>query len=187
MVKYKKSSKHIRSWIIAITAWTFLLAILLSLISETLITNVALIPALIILVIIIAIGVLFDIVGVAVTAATEVPLNSMSAKKIKGAREAVELIKNADRVANFCNDVIGDITGIVSGSVGAVIVFRLMIDNPTLEKTLLSVVITGFIASLTVGGKALGKNIAIRNCKFIVLKTGYVVYLATYIFRRNKR
>ena len=70
---------------------------------------------------------------------------------------------------------------------GAVIVFRLMIDNPTLEKTLLSVVITGFIASLTVGGKALGKNIAIRNCKFIVLKTGYVVYLATYIFRRNKR
>ncbi|MDZ7838567.1 MAG: hypothetical protein U5N58_11820 [Actinomycetota bacterium] len=151
MVKQKKSSKNIKGWIIAITAWTFLLAIILSFISETLIVNVELIPALVILIIIISIGVSADIVGVAVTAATEVPLNAMSSKKIKGAREAVNLIKNADRVANFCNDVVGDIAGIVSGSVGAAIVFRLIIGNPTLEKTLLSVVITGFVASLTVG------------------------------------
>jgi len=186
LVKEKKSSSNIRNWIIVVTVWTFLLAIALSFVSETLIVNVNFISALMILVVIIFIGVFFDIIGVAVTAASEAPLNAMSAKKIKGAREAVELIKNADRVANFCNDVIGDITGIVSGAVGAAIVFRLMIGHPTLGKTLLSVVITGFIAALTVGGKALGKNIAIKKCKFIVLKSGYVVYLFNYIFRRRK-
>ncbi|MGM0365933.1 MAG: hypothetical protein ACQEP5_05300 [Actinomycetota bacterium] len=186
MAKEKKSSGKIRNWIIVITVWTFLLALALSFISETLIGNVNFISALIILITIVLIGVFFDVVGVAVTAAQEMPLNAMSAKKIKGAREAVELVKNADRVANFCNDVVGDITGIVSGAVGAAIVFRLLVGNPTMEKTLLSVVITGFIAALTVGGKALGKNIAIRNCNFIVLKSGYVVYLFNYVFRRSR-
>ncbi len=186
MVKGKKSSGKLRNWIIIITVWTFLLALALSYVSETIIVNVGFISASIILIIIVFIGVFFDAVGVAVTAASETPLNAMSAKKIKGAREAVELVKNADRVANFCNDVIGDIAGIVSGAIGAAIVFRLLVGNPTLEKTMLSVVITGFIAALTVGGKALGKNIAIKKSNSIVLKSGFIVYLFNYLFRRKR-
>lgn len=186
MVKEKKSSGNIRNWVIAITSWTFLLAVALSFISETLIIKANLISALVILIFIIFIGVFFDLIGVAITACPEMPLNVMATKKIRGAREAIRLLKNADKVANFCNDVIGDITGIVSGAVGVAIVFRLLLNNPTVEKTILSVVITGFIASLTVGGKALGKNIAIKNCKFIVLKSGYVVYTFTFLFKRKK-
>ncbi len=185
MAKGKKSSAKIRNWIIIITVWTFLLALVLSFISETIIVNVGFITASIILIIIVFVGVFFDAVGVAVTAASETPLNAMSAKKRKGAREAVELVKNADRVANFCNDVIGDITGIVSGAIGAAIVFRILVDNPNVGNTLLSVVITGLIAALTVGGKALGKNIAIRNSHFIVLKSGFAVYLFNRALRRK--
>lgn len=186
MVKVKKSRGKIRHWVIIITFWTFLLAIILSFISETLLIKANIAVALVILVIIISIGVLFDIIGVAITACSEVPMNSMAANKIKGAREAVDLLKNADKVSNFCNDVIGDICGIISGAIGAAIVFRILIANPGLEKALLSAVIAGFISSVTVGGKAIGKNIAIKKSKSIVLKTGYVVYLFNFVFRRKR-
>ena len=58
--------------------------------------------------------------------------------------------------------------------------------NPNLEKALMGAVIAGFISSVTVGGKAIGKNIAIKNSKSIVLKTGYVVYVFNFIFRRKR-
>jgi len=186
LAKIKKSRGKIRYWIIAITFWTFFLAITLSFISETLIIKANIIISLIILIIIILIGVLFDIIGVAITACPEVPMNSMAANKIKGAREAVGLLKNAGKVSNFCNDVIGDICGIISGAIGAAIVFRILLNNPDFEKAILSAVIAGFISSLTVGGKAIGKNIAMKNSKYIVLKTGYTVYIFNFIFRRKK-
>ncbi len=187
MVKLKKSRGNIRNWIIAIILWSFFLAIAVSFISETLIIKTNLIVTLIILVIIISIGVLFDTIGVAVTACSEVPLNSMAARKIKGAKEAIKLLKNADKVSNFCNDVIGDICGIVSGAIGAILVFRILIINPTLESALLSAAVTGFISSLTIGGKATGKNIAIKRCEPIVLKTGYAVYALSFISRIKNR
>ena len=46
--------------------------------------------------------------------------HAMSSKKIKGAKKAVSFKKNADKVSSFCNDVIGDICGIISGSAGEI-------------------------------------------------------------------
>jgi CBS domain containing-hemolysin-like protein len=186
LTKLKKSRGKLRHWIIAITLWTLLLAVTLSFVSETLIIKANTIAVLIILIVIIFIGVLFDIIGVAITACPEVPMNSMAAGKIRGAREAVGLLKNAEKVSSFCNDVIGDICGIISGAIGATIVFRILAYNPNLEKALMGAVIAGFISSVTVGGKAIGKNIAIKNSKSIVLKTGYVVYVFNFIFRRKR-
>lgn len=187
-IKKSKSKKSkIRNWVIIITLWTFILAITLSFISETIINKANLIIDLVVLILIVFIGILFDIIGVAVTASSEIPLNSMAANKIKGAREAVNLLKNADKVANFCNDAIGDITGIISGAVSAAIILRLLLINPNIEKSVLGAVITGFIASLTVGGKALGKSFALKNCTMIVLKTGYFIYIISFIFKRKKR
>ena len=186
MTKLKKSRDKTRHWIIAITVWTLLLATTLSFISETLMIKTNVFVTLTILVIIIFIGILFDLIGVAVTACSEIPMNSMAANKIKGAKEAVLLLKNADRVSNFCNDVIGDICGIISGAIGASIVFKILLNNPNLEKALTSAVIAGFISSVTVGGKAIAKNIAIKNSKFIALKAGYTVYIFNFIFRRKR-
>jgi len=187
LAKIKKSRDKIKNWIIIIIFLTFLLAIILSFISETLIIKANIITSLIILVLIISIGVLFDIIGVAITACPEVPVNSMAANKIKGAKEAVGLLKNADRASSFCNDVIGDICGIISGAIGAAIVFRILLNNPNLETALLGALIAGFVSSLTVGGKAIGKNVAIKNCKSIVLKTGYIVHIFSFISRQRKK
>jgi CBS domain containing-hemolysin-like protein len=183
LVKLKKSRIKIRHWIIAIILWSFFLAIAVSFISETLIIKTNLIVTLVTLIIIISIGVLFDIIGVAITACPEAPLHSAATGKKKGAREAVRLLQHADKVSNFCNDVIGDICGILSGAIGAILVFRILIINPNLESALLSAVITGFISSLTIGGKAIGKNVAIKNSIPIVLKTGYAVYLLSFFSR----
>ena len=98
----------------------------MSFISENLIKNINVVFAFLILIIIIFIGILFDIIGVAVTAADEPPFHAMSANKQKGSKEAVILIRNADIVSNFCNDVIGDIAGTLSGAAGATLVYRIL-------------------------------------------------------------
>src|SRR5690554_1632429 len=74
--------------------------------------------SLVTLIVIIIIGVVFDIIGIAVTAASEVPFLSMASKKKRGAINAVRLIRKADQVSSFCNDVVGDICSIISGSAG---------------------------------------------------------------------
>ena len=106
-------------------------------------------------------------VGVAVTSADLEPFNSMSSRKVRGAKTAVKLIQNAEKVSSFCNDVIGDICGVVSGSAGAILSVGLANHykgNP-LWITLLT---TAFIASLTIGGKALGKSYAINKNNIIL-------------------
>lgn len=120
-------------------------------------------------------------IGVAVTSTTEEPLHAMSAKKIRGAKKAVSFKKNADKVSSFCNDVIGDICGIVSGTVGVAITSTIgKIYN--LDIFWVGLVITSLIASLTIGGKAISKSIAIKNSNQIVYMTAKVLS----IFEKKK-
>src|SRR5699024_11313379 len=79
-------------------------------------------PLLIIVFFIVLIGIVFDMLGIASTAAKEAPLHAMAAEKVKGAKEAVNIYKNADKFASFCNDVIGDISGIISGSALTIVI-----------------------------------------------------------------
>lgn len=72
----------------------------------------------ILLSVIILIGVLFDIIGVSSAAATESPFHAQAATRKFGAKQAVRIVRNADRVSSFCNDVVGDISGILSGAWG---------------------------------------------------------------------
>ena len=125
----KKEHNHYR-W--ALTAFVMAVALsgLLSLSSEAILENAGLLLALLILALFIGLGILFDIIGVAVTAADPRPFHSMAAHKEKGAKEALKLLRNADRVSSVCNDVVGDICGIVSGATGAVIVARLQGTGP---------------------------------------------------------
>ncbi len=133
--------------------------------------------ALLAILFIIFIGVIFDIIGIAVAAAEEVPFLSMASKKIKGANQALILIRNASQVSSFCNDVVGDICGILSGSAGTILVAKLVITGKSLDETFLSIVISSLIAALTVGGKAFGKSFAMENSQKILLYVGRVLYL----------
>lgn len=140
--------------------------------------------ATLIVLVIIFIGIFFDILGIAVTAAGETPFNSMAASKVPGAKESLRIIRNAGTVANFCNDVVGDICGIVSGSAAVAIVVKLN-TYISMETTILSVLITALIATITVIGKALGKDIAMNNANDIVFRMGATARF--FSFKRSKR
>ena len=173
--KLKKDKKLIDyKWIIKISVIAFSLSIIFSLLSETVMPKVNIWIGIIILILFIGIGILFDMVGVAVTAAEESPFHSMASRKVRGAKVAVKFKKNAAQVSSFCNDVIGDICGIVSGSTGAILSVTIS-SSMHIDALLVSLIITAFIASLTIGGKAIGKGFAVSKSKIILYEFSKVV------------
>ena len=163
----KKNKNSNLNWIIKIVIVTFIISFAFSGVSEMLIPNLNIFFGILIVIIFVLIGVIFDMIGVAITSCEEVPFHAKSARKIKGAKTAVKLIKNADKMSSFCNDVIGDICGILSGSAG-VAISNSLINNFNLNPFFTTLFITAIIASLTIGGKAIGKKIAINNNTKIV-------------------
>ena len=160
-------------WIPIIFLLTFLLAFVFGAISNF-VSNMNAFLLGILLIVIILTGILFDMIGVAVTSSNEEPLHAMSSKKIKGAKKAVSFKKNADKVSSFCNDVIGDICGIISGSAG-VSVARGLASTFNLNIFYTGLIVTALIAALTIGGKAFCKRIAIDNNHKIVYMTAKVI------------
>ena len=98
----------------------------------------------------------------------------MSARKIKSAKVAVMLKRNADKVSSFCNDVIGDICGIVSGSAGVVIASSIS-SMFNISLLLCSLVTTAVIAALTIGGKAFEKTIAMEKSNEILYQFSRII------------
>lgn len=180
-----RNSKNI-GWIIFITVLSFFLSVILSFVSSSILKDVSIIIAFLVVFIIILINIVFDIIGVAVTAAEEKPFHGMSARKLKAADESIRLIRNADKVSNFCSDVVGDICGIISGAAGAYIAIKILQTSINAETSLASLSITACVAALTVGGKGIGKTIAINNSDFIVYRTSVVVKFLKGNFNRNK-
>ncbi|MTI70197.1 MAG: hypothetical protein FH751_08100 [Firmicutes bacterium] len=178
--KVEKTNKSLNKrynikWITVISLWTFVLAILFSLISENLLRNFNSTFAFIILIFIVLLGVTFDTIGIAVASADEKPFHSMAANKIAEGRYAVKLVRNAGPVSNFCNDVVGDICGIISGGAGTIIVLKVVNTYGFKKVTIISVIMSAFIASLTVGGKAFGKEIALKKNEEILYYTSKIL------------
>lgn len=171
----KKNTKE-ALWTAKITIYTIIISGTASLLSESTLPMVNASLACIILVLIIFLGVIFDIIGTAVTAANEIPFHAMAAKKIKEAKIAVKMIRNASKVSNFCNDVVGDVCGIISGSVGVVIVAKILQLYPNGSEILIASGISAMIAGATVGGKAVGKKFAITNSNNILYAVAKIVY-----------
>ena len=162
-------------WIVTISITSFLLSVLMSYTSKRALESVGNIIAFVILLVFISIGILFDIIGVASTVATEKRFHSMAARRVNGAKQAIWIVRNAEKVGSFCNDVVGDISGIISGATSAVIITRLTQDGTDVRSVILSLVITGCVSSLTIGGKAIGKTFAISHSEDIVFLTGRVL------------
>lgn len=167
--KQLRKRKKTLNWVYLATTWTFFLAIAFAFITRVLVQKIeSLIFSFLILFSIILLGILFDTVGTAVTAAEEKPFHAKASKKIYGAKKGIYLVRHADQVANFCNDVVGDICGVISGIIGATIIFKLVYSFPGLEEIYLSIFLAGLVSALTVGGKAVGKYMAINNSTEIV-------------------
>lgn len=169
-------------WIIKTVLWTFLLAVIFTLLSQNTLSKVGVFTAFFMLFSIVFLGIIFDMIGVATTVANASPINAKAAKRIVGAKQALFFIKNAERVSSFCNDVIGDISGIVSGSAATVIIFNLIGQG---AESFFGIILTSIVAGITVGGKAIGKSLAINKSTEILVFVGKIIYYIEKIFRVN--
>lgn len=163
----KRKKRKAVYWALLILLLTFTLSFAFGIGSELVISSSEIYVSIIIVIVIIAISILFDIIGTAAASAVEEPFLAMASKKVKGAKKAVWLVKNNEKVSSICNDVIGDICGIISGAAGAAIAVDLFIAGGIMN-ILGGVIVSAVIASLTVGGKAIGKKVGISKSRQII-------------------
>ncbi len=174
----KRERKKTTRWVIQIFVVTLFVSGSISFLSEEIMSESGILVAFLILLAIVMVGIIFDVIGVAVTSADEKPFHSMAARKVPGAHEAIRLLRNAERVSSICNDVIGDICGVVSGSASATIAAEVL---RTMEgfswPRLITLAMSAVVAALTVGGKAIGKTFAINSSTPIIHSVGRVLYV----------
>lgn len=174
-------------WIILIFALTMVISGTMSFISSELLGRANLAVSFLILISIVLIGIIFDVIGVAVTSAEEKPFHSMASRKVPEAAEALRLIRNANRVSSFCNDVIGDICGVISGSAAAVIAARAVLGMESTKATIVTLGMSALVAAVTVGGKAVGKTFAMGGSVQVVRSTAKVLCFFRTIFQNKRR
>lgn len=171
----KRQQRAAARWALTIFLVTIVVSATISFASGEVMARSSMAVAFLILLIIVAVGILFDIVGVAVTSADEKPFHSMASRRVPGAKEAIRLLRNAGRVSSICNDVIGDICGVVSGAASATIAARALTYIDFSWPQAVSLGMSALVAGLTVGGKAVGKTVAIRSCTEIVFLVGKII------------
>lgn len=154
-------------WILFIVVLTFVISFLLSLVSELIIPNANMFLCVFLVLFFIFLGIIFDIIGVAITTAEPKMFHSMASQKVSGAKIAIKLINKKDKASSFCNDVIGDICGVVSGSCGLSIAIK-MANLFNVNSLYLILFMTAIISTLTIGGKAIGKGVAVRKSNDIL-------------------
>ena len=161
---------------VSIFAITILISGLISLGSEELMASSNIVVAFLVLLAIVMLGIVFDVVGVAVTSADEKPFHSMAARKVKGSQEAIQLLRNAEKVGSICNDVVGDICGVVSGSAAATIAAQVLSNFEFSWPRLVTLAMSALVAGMTVGGKAIGKTYAVNSATTIVHMVGKLIF-----------
>lgn len=183
----KRERKKMIRWVITIFFVTIAISGVISLVSDAVMANSSVAVAFIILLAIIFIGIIFDIIGMAVATADEKPFHSMASRKVPGAHEAIRLLRNAERVSSICNDVVGDICGVVSGSASATIAALILTNVNVGWPRGISLVMSALVAGLTVGGKAIGKTIAVNSCTKIVHLVGRMICVFNRFAKKKKK
>ena len=187
----KRERQKAARWVVTIFLVTILISGTISLLSDILMENSSMAVAFLILLFIILVGIVFDIIGMAVATADEKPFHSMAARKVPGAQESIALLRNAERVSSICNDVVGDICGVVSGSASATIAAQILSNFEMTWPQIISLAMSALAAGQTVGGKAIGKSFAVNSCTTIVHTVGRIVYtlhhLPDMLRKRNKK
>ena len=168
----KKEHSNMK-WVIQSFIMTFILSMIFAYVSTNGVSNLSLLPALLILVLVVFLGIFFDIIGVAVTVANEEEFHAKATKKVKGSKDSIKLIRNAPKVANICADVIGDICGVLSGSISALI--SLKIANEIKLPFDIQFILSALVSAITVSFKAFGKDLANKKSTAIVHKVGIVL------------
>ncbi|MBO7222430.1 MAG: DUF21 domain-containing protein [Clostridia bacterium] len=186
--KQKKQPKKKRNlWSVKITVVSFFVSAFISFLSELTASSEHIIVTILLLFFLILCSILFDGIGVASTSCDMTPFVSMASRKVYGAKTALWLVKNNEKVSNVCNDVIGDIFGIISGACAAAITLKLVANMDQTWQKLVTVSISGVVSALTIGGKAFLKNIAIKNSKEFIMFIARLIAVFNPEERRRKK
>lgn len=181
--KKEKAKQRQQKWVLTVVILSFALSIAMSFLTSIFVESAGLFLALVALIVLVLIGIITDVIGTAVTSAEDQPFIAMASKRIPGAKQALRLIRMAEKVSSLLNDVVGDIVGIVSGSAGSVIALSLV--RLGMPGTVASVLIAAFTSAFMIGGKAYGKGFAIENSAKIVLQVGKV--MAMFEMKKKKQ
>ncbi|GHV44182.1 hypothetical protein FACS189492_0090 [Clostridia bacterium] len=172
------------TWIVLITLCAFVTSVVITFASDRLLMDAAIWAELAFLLVFILMGIFFDAIGIAVATAGETPFHSMAARKVPGATRAIYLIRNAEKVSGICNDVIGDISGIISGTTTAAIVARIVLTDG-IGYLYFSLLLTGLVTAVTIGGKAICKSYAIGQANRITYQVAVFLYYIDKVRRKK--
>ncbi|MDD4496150.1 MAG: Mg2+ and Co2+ transporter CorB [Eubacteriales bacterium] len=164
-----------KGWVVKVTFMSLALSAVLYSLSQEVLKNSGYFISALVLIFIVILGILFDMIGIAVAASDESPFHAMASRKNSTGKRAIKLIRNANKVSSFCNDVVGDICGVISGTAITLIVLRISANNSVLDASITGVVFSSVIAALTIGGKAMGKTYALRNCNMITYRVSVLL------------
>lgn len=171
----KNIKKNIKDAVV-ISLVAVIIAVIIGLFSNILIEKSGAVGIMIlILILVIVLGIIADVLGTSAAAANLKPINALASKKEAGAKEAVLIVKKADKFANICQDVIGDVLNTLSGVFGVGIVIAIVTDSKLQNSYTLA--ITAVIVAITVFGKAIGKTYAINNANKLMILYGKFIYL----------
>ena len=184
--KKSPKSKPGINWAVKATFISFFMTIAFSLFSELIVRSAPVYISAFIVLLLVIISIIFDMIGTAMASAEQAPFVAMSSRKVRGAKEVLGLIKNTDKVCSICNDIVGDICGIVSGAATSAIIYNVVIAkniSSSLMEMIFTIFFSAIVACLTIGGKAFGKTIALKRSKDILLLVG--VFLS--LFKKRDR
>ena len=171
----RERNKTLR-WVVTIFFVTIVVSGSITMLSDVIMSGSGILAAFLILLAIVFVGIVFDIIGVAVASADEKPFHAMAARKVPGAKDCIMLLRNAERVSSICNDVVGDICGVVSGTAAATISAQILANIEFGWPQLISLSMSALVAGLTVGGKAIGKTFAMNSCTDIIYLVGQFIF-----------
>ena len=171
----RERNKTVR-WVVTIFFVTVFVSGAITMLSDIIMSGSGILVAFLILLAIVFVGIIFDIIGVAVASADEKPFHAMAARKVPGAKDSIMLLRNAERVSSICNDVVGDICGVVSGTAAATISAQILANFEFGWPQIVSLSMSALVAGLTVGGKAIGKTFAMNSCTDIIYLVGQIIH-----------
>ncbi len=180
--KNKKRSKY--SWLIwgiSVFFMSFALTVVFSFITEVAVKDSAAAICVTVLLVLLVLNIGCDVLANAIISCSPESYHAMASKKIKGAKRAVTLCRNSEKLSSIFADVIGDICGIVSGAAGTALVVHIAVAG-TAGELIASIGVSAAIGAFTVGGKAIFKNFAIKFNRQIVF--GFAKF--TTFFKRER-
>lgn len=181
--KKSKKEKKIQSkfaknyrWPLIVLVTAFCISMMFGVLSEVALDGANIIISIVVILVFLVIAIITDMIGVAITSCDEKNLRAMAARKIRGAKEAIILQKNGDKVSSIFADILGDVCGILSGAAGASVASALITQNmSSFTGVVIASLVSAIIAALIIFGKALMKKYSMNHSEKIILIMGKIM------------